>query len=98
MALGDDEPTKRGKALDALNIAAAEIVGAQKRVDEAQAKYQKLLNDTKSEMGTANAELHKKEAAYTKAREKLLALTPELPIRLAHEEKAAGGTLTVRAS
>ena len=94
MAMSHDDATRRSKALNALNAAFAEITAAQKRVDEAQAKHQKLFNDMKSEMGTANAELHKAEAAYTKARDRLLALTPELPVRTTLDLPA--GTLTVQ--
>lgn len=79
--MSDDDATKRSRALDAVNVALADIAIAKKRVDVAATKHRKLISDMKSEMGTAGAELRKHEAAYTKARDKLLALTPELPSR-----------------
>ena len=87
MEIKNEDNEKRTKAMAKLNSAVVNVTGARKRLAEGKEKYQKLLNDAKSELGTAYHEVQKAErdlASAQKALEKVVpGLTatekPELP-------------------
>ena len=76
MALSDTDAQKRSNLLGRINEALAEVDIADQRISEAQAKYNKVLNDLKSEKGTAQAMKNKAVKEYDRLRRKLEALMP----------------------
>ena len=64
--------------MTSVNVAAAKLEQLEERLQAAEASHKQLLNQIKSELGTAQAELSKAQEEYKQARGRLLELVPEL--------------------
>lgn len=68
----------RSELVAKINGAAAEVLSMKRRVAEAEARIEKVLNAAKSELGTARRELSVASEQYETLRGRLTALLPSL--------------------
>lgn len=68
---------RRSKAVEAVNVALANVEAAKERLAATVVAQRKLLNDARSQVGTAAAEADKASRTYEQALKRLLSLLPE---------------------
>lgn len=80
----------RSKAVEDMNGEEARVEASRRRLDDALAKFAKLLGDARAEIGTARAELTKHLEAYHEARSRAWKASPDLTYPKPLDELVAG--------
>lgn len=86
-----DEAATRRKLIEQINGALAEVEAAEKRVADTRARNEKLLNDCKAQLGTAEAEAEKAKDRYRDLIQRLGKRLPNTVVAYVETEGGTGG-------